>query len=293
MAESILVEARNLCRTYGQAVQIRALDDVSLAIDRGENVAVMGASGSGKSTLLNMMGALDNPTSGQVIIDGQDLATIADIDKFRSETVGFVFQMHNLIPTLTAQENIEIPLRGRGLRARQRRERALEMLSLVGLTERRDHLPGQLSGGQRQRAAVARALVNDPKLILADEPTGNLDSVSGQEIIDLLNRLNREHGTTLLIVTHDRHVARSCQRILTMMDGRIIEEHRVRDSLTEDLRELARSDLGRCLASGGVAALADLPFVENGQLTPTATRLAHLLAELAPATCPAEQRNDL
>lgn len=278
--DSIIVQTRDLTRIYGDAVEIRALDRVSLTIRRGELLAVMGASGSGKSTLLNMIGALDYPTSGQVIINNQDLAMIKDIDRFRSETVGFIFQMHNLIPTLTARENVEVPLRGKGLRARERRQRSLRMLALVGLVDRQNHLPSQLSGGERQRIAVARALVNNPKLLLADEPTGNLDSVSGQEVIDLLGNLNREHGTTLLVVTHDRHVARSAGRILTMRDGRIVDEYAVRDPLSEDLRDLARSDLGKRIIAGDVQALRRFPFVAEGQLTATALRLGAILAEL-------------
>ncbi|MBM3187987.1 MAG: ABC transporter ATP-binding protein [Chloroflexi bacterium] len=276
-----LVRTEALTKLYGEAIVIRALDQVNLSIYQGEIVAVMGPSGSGKSTLLHMLGALDLPTSGKVFIGGQDVAQIRDIDRFRSETVGFVFQMHNLIPTLTALENVEVPLRGRRMPSAARRKRALEMLELVGLADRLDHLPSQLSGGQRQRVAVARALANAPSLVLADEPTGNLDSVSGEEIIQLLTTLNREHGATILIVTHDRHVARAAQRILTMHDGQIVDEHRVLGPLFEDLHALAQSDLGRSLARRDIEALARLPFVEDGQLTPGAQELSRVLAEFA------------
>lgn len=276
----VLVRTEQVTKLYGESIVIRALDQVDLVIYEGEMVAVMGPSGSGKSTLLNMLGALDLPTSGRVLIDGQDVSQIRDIDHFRSQMVGFVFQMHNLIPMLTALENVEVPLRGQGLRSRARRERAEEMLALVGLADRRDHLPSQLSGGQRQRVAIARALVNRPRLILADEPTGNLDSVSGAEVIQLLSRLNEEQHTTILIVTHDRHVARSTQRILTMQDGRIIDEHRVLSPIHEDLRSLALSDLGRHLVRGDVEALAGSPFVSDGHLTPAAQELARVLASL-------------
>jgi len=159
MASEVILETRNLTRIYGRDVEIRALDGVSFAVRRGEMVAVMGASGSGKSTLLNMVGALDSPTSGQVLIEQQDLSSIRDIDRFRSQTVGFVFQMHNLIPTLTAVENVEVPLRGQGFNARQRRQRAQQVLDMVGLADRLTHLPSQLSGGQRQRTAIARAMI--------------------------------------------------------------------------------------------------------------------------------------
>ena len=280
MDQPIILQARDLTRVYGQEIEIRALDGVSFTVRRGEMVAVMGASGSGKSTLLNMIGALDTPTSGQVFIEDQDLATIKDIDQFRSETVGFVFQMHNLIPTLTAIENVEVPLRGRRMSGKARRERAKQMLDLVGLADRLDHLPSQLSGGQRQRTAIARALVNRPSLILADEPTGNLDSVSGQEVMDLLVSLNRDQNTTLLIVTHDRHLARLAERILTMRDGRITDEHFVQDVISEDLWDLAQADLGSALISADVEALAATPFCQDGQLTPLAASLGRHLAQM-------------
>jgi len=275
-----LIRAEGLTRIYGEQVQVYALNDVSFEVHAGEMVAIMGPSGSGKSTLLNMLGALDRPTQGRVIIDGQDLAKVRDLDTFRARTVGFVFQMHNLIPTLTAIENVEVPMRGQIGSARKRRQRARDLLTLVGLSTREDHLPSQLSGGQRQRVAIARSLANDPSLILADEPTGNLDSTSGEEIITLLQRLNQERGATVVIVTHDRNVARATQRILLMGDGRIAESYRVRDPLTEDLRSLARSELGRRIIAGDATALDDTPFAEDGTLTETAQRLAQSLQDL-------------
>jgi ABC-type lipoprotein export system ATPase subunit len=275
-----LIRAEGLTRIYGEQVQVYALNDVSFEVHAGEIVAIMGPSGSGKSTLLNMLGALDRPTQGRVIIDGQDLAKVRDLDTFRARTVGFVFQMHNLIPTLTAIENVEVPMRGQISLARKRRQRARDLLALVGLSTREDHLPSQLSGGQRQRVAIARSLANDPSLILADEPTGNLDSTSGEEIITLLQRLNQEQGATVVIVTHDRNVARATQRILLMGDGRIAASYRVRDPLTEDLRSLARSELGRRIIAGDAAALNDTPFAEEGTLTETAQRLAQSLQDL-------------
>jgi ABC-type lipoprotein export system ATPase subunit len=281
MAEKhVLVRTENLTKVYGDGVQIHALDHVTLSANQGEMVAVMGPSGSGKSTLLNMLGALDHPSSGAVYIDGQDLAHVKDIDRFRARTVGFVFQMHNLIPTLSAVENVAVPMRGQGLRGAKQHARAMELLALVGLQDRAGHLPEQLSGGQRQRVAVARALANEPHLILADEPTGNLDSTSGEEVMALLKRLNRERNTTVLIVTHDRHVARSAERILTMSDGKVVDEHIVRDALAEDLRELALSNLGQRLIARDADVLRDFPLVRDGQLTRTAQELATLLAEL-------------
>ena len=218
MASQTIVAAEDLTKVYGTMIPVRALDGVSFTISEGEMVAVMGPSGSGKSTLLNLLGALDRPTSGKVQVAGRDLTTVKDIDRFRSETVGFVFQMHNLIPTLTALENVEVPLRGRRVGARQRRERAREMLALVGLADRADHLPSQLSGGQRQRVAIARALVNEPKLILADEPTGNLDSRTGHEILRLFQQLNEE-GITVIFVTHDSETAEYSRRVIHIRDG--------------------------------------------------------------------------
>ena len=276
----VLVSTEHLCKVYGENVRINALDEVDIEIVSGEMLAVMGPSGSGKSTLLNMLGALDHPSSGRVLIDGQDLAQVKDLDRFRAQTVGFVFQMHNLIPTLTALENIEVPMRGQVSSARRRRARAEELLGLVDLAERARHLPSQLSGGQRQRVAIARALANEPRLILADEPTGNLDSSSGEELIHLLRTLNQERGATVLIVTHDHQVARSTGRILTMRDGRIVNEYRVLDPLTEDLRVLARSELGQRLVNGDLDALSQFPLVRDGALTTTAQSLAKLLREL-------------
>jgi len=245
-----VVETHHLTKIYGDGAEVRALDGVDLTILKGEFLTVMGPSGSGKSTLLNMIGALDRPTSGQVIVNGEDLAVIKDVDRFRARTVGFVFQLHNLLPALTARENVEVPMHGQGLGESEMRKRAEHLLELVGLSDRMRHLPGQLSGGQRQRVAVARALANDPAIILADEPTGSLDTQSGNEIMDLLETINREQGTTILIVTHDPKVARRTRRILTMRDGIIADDHRVESLVKEDLRELARSRLGRLLLDG-------------------------------------------
>jgi ABC-type lipoprotein export system ATPase subunit len=245
-----VVETHALTKVYGDGAEIRALDSVDLTILKGEYLTVMGPSGSGKSTLLNMIGALDKPTSGQVIVNGEDLATIADVDRFRARTVGFVFQLHNLLPSLTALENVEVPMHGQSLGEGEMRERAEHLLELVDLADRMRHVPGQLSGGQRQRVAVARALANDPAIILADEPTGSLDTQAGSEIVDLLETINRDQGTTILIVTHDPRVARRTRRILTMRDGQIADDHQVESLVKEDLRELAHSRLGRMLLDG-------------------------------------------
>jgi ABC-type lipoprotein export system ATPase subunit len=245
-----VVETHSLTKIYGDGAAIRALDDVDLTILKGEFLTVMGPSGSGKSTLLNMIGALDKPTEGQVVVNGEDLATIKDVDRFRARTVGFVFQLHNLLPALTARENVEVPMHGQGIGEQEMSQRAQQLLELVGLPDRMRHLPSQLSGGQRQRVAVARALANDPAIILADEPTGSLDTQSGAEIMDLLETINRDQGTTILIVTHDPKIARRTRRILTMRDGKIVDDHRVESLVKEDLRELAHSRLGELLLNG-------------------------------------------
>ena len=254
-----LLETIQLTRVYGDGDEIRALDDVNLRVRQGELLSVMGPSGSGKSTLLNMLGALDQPTEGQVLISGQDLAQIKDVDEFRASTVGFVFQLHNLLPTLTSRENVEVPMQGR-LDAKNRRARAEELLALVELEDRMDHLPGQLSGGQRQRVAVARALANNPALILADEPTGNLDSSAGKSLMDLIRKLNREKGTTLLLVTHDPAVARQTDRVIVMQDGRIAREDIIGLPIEEDLKMWRHSRLGHRILENDEEVLKTLPI---------------------------------
>ena len=239
-----LVETRDLTRIYGDGEEIRALDGVNLRVAQGELVTVMGPSGSGKSTLLNMIGALDKPTSGQVLINGEDLAQIRNKDEFRAKTVGFMFQLHNLIPTLTAKENVEVPMMGHS-GVRERRKRSGELLELVGLDDRMHHLPNQLSGGQRQRVAVARSLANRPLLVLADEPTGSLDTAAGQALMGLLQDLNQSQGTTFIVVTHDQSVARQTNRVLVMEDGSIVREDLIGSPLEEDLKMWRYSGLGR------------------------------------------------
>jgi putative ABC transport system ATP-binding protein len=220
-----VIQAENLTKVYkmGQ-VEVHALNGLSLKIARGEIVAIMGPSGSGKSTLMNIIGCLDRPTSGEYILDGEPVARLTDdqLATIRNRKVGFVFQSFNLLSRATALANVELPLRYSGV-TRGGKEKARVALELVGLSDRVYHRPNELSGGQQQRVAIARALVNDPAIILADEPTGNLDTKSGQEIMELLLNLNREHGTTLIIVTHAPDIAEHSQRIIRIRDG-IVEE---------------------------------------------------------------------
>jgi ABC-type lipoprotein export system ATPase subunit len=267
------VRTRELTKLYGSGeTVVRALDDVTLRIDRGEFLAIMGPSGCGKSTLLNMIGALDQPTSGEVWVAGQNLAELKNVDAFRANTVGFVFQLHNLLPTLNALENVEVPMHGQGWSGSERRARARHWLTLVGMADRAGHLPSQLSGGQRQRVAVARALANEPALILADEPTGSLDSQSGEEIMELLAELNESQHATVIVVTHDRRVAQTTQRIVYMHDGRIVEDHAIVDPLAEDLHMLAQSRLGQALLENG-AGLSMLSAAERVALRQLLTRV--------------------
>ncbi|GAA2905907.1 ABC transporter ATP-binding protein [Streptomyces mexicanus] len=202
---------------------VHALDGVDLAIGDGDRLVIQGPTGGGKSTLLQMLGGLDRPTSGEVVLDGVDLAKLpeARLTRVRSENIGFVFQSFNLIPTLTAQENVETALVPLGIKAAERRERAAEALTSVGLGERLGHLPGEMSGGQQQRVAIARAVVKRPKVLLADEPTGNLDESTRDEIMDVLERLWKEQGLTFVMVTHDSTLARKAPRLATLRKGRI------------------------------------------------------------------------
>jgi putative ABC transport system ATP-binding protein len=201
--------------------KVRALADVSFTVRRGEYLAVMGPSGSGKSTLLNLLGALDRPSSGEVYFEGQPLSKIAELDRLRAEKIGFVFQSFFLLPMLTAAENVQVPLFETKLSATERRRQADARLAEVGLSHRAAHLPNQLSVGERQRVAIARALVNNPLLLLADEPTGNLDSHTGGEVLDLFDRLHRERGLTLVVISHSTEVAERAGRVLRMRDGRL------------------------------------------------------------------------
>ncbi len=262
MSPDLMIETHDLTRVYGDAEEIHALDGITMSIEAGEFLAVMGPSGSGKSTLLNVLGTLDVPTSGKVFVNGQDLSSLRDVDRFRAKTVGFMFQLHNLLPTLTARENVEIPMMG-FLDAGSRRKRAEELLGLVGLAERKHHLPGQLSGGQRQRVAVARALANQPPLVLADEPTGSLDTTAGQDLMRLLRELNRSQGVTFVIVTHDPSVARQIQRVVVMADGKIVREDRIGSPLEEDLKMWRHSGLGQQIVEGNPVELQALGISDH------------------------------
>jgi ABC-type lipoprotein export system ATPase subunit len=204
--------------------RIRALTDVSLHLRPGELVALTGPSGSGKSTLLNLIGALDSPDAGRIVVDGETLRDLEDPARYRRTTVGFVFQLHHLLPDLTAQANVEIPLIAAGVPGSDRRQRARELLGEVGLEPRAEHLPGQLSGGERQRVALARALANHPRLLLADEPTGALDSGTGERVLGLMTQLRERLGMTMLLVSYDPAVGKLADRILHMVDGRIEQE---------------------------------------------------------------------
>ncbi len=221
----IVLETRQLTKRYQMGdVTVTALNDVNFAVERGEFVAIMGPSGSGKSTLLHLLGGLDTPTSGEVVLAGQPLSQLSDdqITRFRRQKIGFIFQFYNLLPTLTAAENVVLPLLIDGRTASEYKARLQVLLSLVSLEDRASHLPDQLSGGQQQRVAIARAFINDPEIVLADEPTGNLDSRSGKSILDLLRKACRELEATIVIVTHDPRAASYADRVVFLKDGQIV-----------------------------------------------------------------------
>jgi putative ABC transport system ATP-binding protein len=223
-----MIQLTNVSKTYGDSGAVQALHNLSLTVGQGERVAVMGPSGSGKSTLLNLICGLDQPTSGSIKLEGIELAALDDDrrTRLRREKIGMIFQTFNLLPTLTALENAALPLRLQGLCRRETEERATAMLERVGLKVRAHHRPDQLSGGERQRVAIARALVFRPPILLGDEPTGNLDSNTGEEILRLLDDLHREYNTTVLLVTHNDLAAAFCDRVLTLRDGQFVKELR-------------------------------------------------------------------
>ncbi len=221
------IEAVDVSRTYQlDGVSVQALRGVSLTVQPGDYVALVGPSGSGKSTLMHLLGGLDRPTGGRLVIGGRDVNALAppEMATLRNETIGFVFQAFHLLPRTSAVENVALPLVYRGVSARQRRERAAAMLGRVGLGHRLDHRPNQMSGGEQQRVAIARALVTEPTVLLADEPTGNLDSVTGAAVLELLEQLNAESGVALVMVTHDQEVAARAQRRITMRDGVVVAD---------------------------------------------------------------------
>ena len=228
MADECIVELRRVTKRFDGKRQVTALDRVDLQVSRGEMVSIVGPSGSGKSTLLNLMGGLDRPTEGSVSVAGSDLSGLSDdgLTRVRRDTIGFIFQFFNLLPTLTSLENVALPLHLRGWPRRKTAARARELLDLVQLGHRLDHRPDELSGGERQRVAIARALSIYPPILLADEPTGNLDTATGAEILKLIRDLHDRLGATILVVTHDRTVAESCGRTITLRDGRIVGDDR-------------------------------------------------------------------
>ena len=226
-ASPAIVEARSVDKAYDTGrLEVQALRGVSFSVAPGEMVAIMGPSGSGKTTLLNCLSGLDRVDGGEVLIDGVPLTSMSDEERtdYRARRMGFVFQFYNLMPVLSAVENVELPLLVARVSGREARKKALAALELVGLAERADHVPDELSGGQRQRCTIARALVNEPAIVWADEPTGDLDSDNAEEIVALMRRLNRERGLTFLVVTHDISVGRATDRIVRMVDGEIVGE---------------------------------------------------------------------
>ena len=228
MSEKYIIQIKNLTKIFGDGVDIKALDDVDLNIEQGEFLAIVGPSGSGKSTLLNQIGILDTPTGGTILLDGIDVTKMSDKQRSitRNQQLGFIFQYHHLLPDFNALENVMMPLLINGVKRSEARETARRMLDEVGLGDRMKHRPNQLSGGQNQRVAIARALVNKPSIVIGDEPTGNLDSKSSDNIYELLRKLNLEHKQTFILVTHDERMAAKTDRIIRLVDGKICEDLR-------------------------------------------------------------------
>lgn len=220
-----IVQIKNLKKSFDKG-KITALNGINLTIKKGEFISIIGPSGSGKSTLLNMIGALDKPDEGEITVAGYDLTLEKDLSYFRSQEVGFIFQLHNLIPNLTVLENVELPMYESNLSSKQMKKKAEKLIDYVGLSDKLNRKPTELSGGERQKVAIARALANDPSIILADEPTGSLDSKNGQMILDWLEKLHQKENVTLILVTHDLNVASLAERTVEVLDGKIIQKTR-------------------------------------------------------------------
>ena len=225
-----IIELKDICKSYfiGDNEELKVLKNINLTVNKGEFVAIVGASGSGKSTLMNIIGALDKPTSGSYVLAGENIAEMKDkeLSKIRNSKIGFVFQTFNLIARTTALKNVALPMLYAGLSSKVASERAKQLLAQVEMTDRMYHNPNELSGGQKQRVAIARSMANNPDIILADEPTGALDSVTGRLIMDLFHKLHKEQGKTIILITHSPELASECQRIITLKDGEIIKEER-------------------------------------------------------------------
>jgi putative ABC transport system ATP-binding protein len=264
-----IISAEGLTMVYSSKNKVRALNDVSLIVKKGEFVSVRGPSGSGKSTFLNILGCLDVPTKGTLSIDGVDTSKLNDneLARIRREKIGFIFQSFNLLPILNAVENVELPMENMDIKREQRRERAMKLLHMVGLKDRWDHRPKELSGGENQRVAIARALANSPSILLADEPTGNLDSKTGKGIMNLLKDLNKNLGTTVIVVTHDISVAKRADRQLFMEDGRVQDRtHEV--SVSEGLNKALNlsKDICKKLSRAGYHDVGAILKLDEGQL---------------------------
>ena len=233
----VVISMRNIIKRYyiGQPNELQILNGISLDVHQGEFLAIVGQSGSGKSTLMNMIGALDRPTEGTYLLNGVDISTLNDteLSRIRNREIGFVFQTFNLISRTNALKNVEMPMMYAGKPRKERLQRAEELLEIVGMGERADHQPNELSGGQKQRVAIARAMANNPSILLADEPTGALDSKTGRMIMDLFHKLHKENGTTIVLITHSNELAEECERIVTISDGNIIADTGVRENATD------------------------------------------------------------
>ncbi|SFB06393.1 putative ABC transport system ATP-binding protein [Acetitomaculum ruminis DSM 5522] len=228
MEKNVVIDMRNIIKKYyiGQPNELQILNGISLKVNEGEFVSIVGESGSGKSTLMNIIGALDRPTEGEYFLNGRDISQLDDeeLSNIRNKSIGFVFQNFCLIPRTNALENVELPMLYAGVSKKQRRQKAMELLNLVGMGERYTHNPNELSGGQKQRVAIARAMINDPSIILADEPTGALDSKTGHLVMDIFHKLHKEQKKTIVLITHSKELAKETERIITISDGQVIGE---------------------------------------------------------------------